>query len=284
MPMQRFGSGHAWNGRRGASAALGAMALLFAAACGDGAVRQARAGAAPAAATPAGQAAPILRLPTPAIAPVEQHQQPAAPAPAAAGTPAAGTAATVTSSADPDMSQAHVVPPNSSEEMARKRAEWAEHERQVAQADADLQAWRRARKAEGAAIPHIGVSPQAERDAVAVELQGWYRHYSTRSAAVTLALSRFGLAAGAVPEDPRRLLAACTDLSEAAEGILADHTALAAPVASVASPLTTAYTEIRAAADACIRGRAEDRAAHLAAAHVAMGEAGAALRPYNLNP
>jgi len=177
------------------------------------------------------------------------------------------------------------VAPSSDAEMRRKRAEWEEHLRMTEQAQTELQEWRRSRRSTEQAMPRVGVA-QPQRAAVepADAMRAWYRSYTARSTAMSLALSQFGLASGASPPDPPRLLAACRDLRGAARALLADPQALAAPLDSVSAPLTTAYTELEATAASCLAARAEEQAAHLAAARRAMSEAAAALRPYHMAP
>jgi hypothetical protein len=205
--------------------------------------------------------------------------------PAAAASPADGTASlTGTGALEPE----HDVAPPSSAELARKRAEWAEHERMQQQEEQNLQEWRRARAPAAAApVPKVGAAaadPDTERQEARAAMRRWYAAYSTRSSAVTLALSRYGLATAEQPPDEPRLTAACRELSRAAAAILADPRALAVPGANVSRPLATAYTEIQATAEACLGGRPDLQAGHFAAAQRALTEAAAALRPFGLAP
>jgi hypothetical protein len=174
----------------------------------------------------------------------------------------------------------------SEEELRRKRAEWDEHVRMTEQSQAELQAWRRSRASAEQALPHVGAAqPRADpADDLAHSMRVWHRRYAARSTAVSLARSQFGRAARDSPPDPSRVLAACRDLRAASQALFADPEALAAPLPTVSEPLTTAYTEIQAAAVACLASRADDQAAHLAAARQAMAQAGAALRPFQLMP
>jgi hypothetical protein len=172
-------------------------------------------------------------------------------------------------------------------ELKRKRAEWDEHERMSEQSQSELQAWRRSRAAPAEqGVPRVGVAQPgtSAADEQVRAMRAWHRHYSQRSAAVSLALSQFGMVARENPPDMPRLLAACRGLRATTQVLLSDPQALAAPLATVAGPLTTAYTEIQATAVACLANRADDQAAHLAAARRAMSEAGAALRPFRLTP
>jgi hypothetical protein len=172
------------------------------------------------------------------------------------------------------------------EEVQRKRAEWNEHERMVEQSQAELQAWRRSRAPAEQALPHVGAA-QPRTDAsveLARSMRAWHRHYSERSTAVSLALSQLGMVERDNPPDPSRVLAACRTIRAASQALFADPQALAAPLPTVSEPLTSAYTEIQAAAVACLASRADDQAAHLAAARQAMAQAGTALRPFQLMP
>ena len=89
---------------------------------------------------------------------------------------------------------------------------------------------------------------------------------------------------GAALADPVRLNGACKELLTASDAILADRQALAAPLSTVAAPLTAAYGEIRHAALACMTGHMDERARHLTAAHDSMVAAAAVLKPYRLKP
>jgi hypothetical protein len=173
------------------------------------------------------------------------------------------------------------------DEIKRKRAEWEESQRMTDQTQAQMQTWRRSRAAPSVQIvPHVGAARPGTTvaDEQVQAMRAWHQHYSQRSSAVSLALSQFGMVAHENPPDMPRLLAACRGLRSTSEALLADPQALAAPLATVAGPLTTAYTEIQATAAACLANRADDQAAHLAAARQAMSEAGVALRPYRLAP
>jgi hypothetical protein len=128
------------------------------------------------------------------------------------------------------------------------------------------------------------VAPQAGDNAAAGAMLTWYQAYRARSVAVATALSQLGTAASAVPPDQARVLAACRDLRASSQALLEDQAALAAPIETVSSPLATAYGELRATADACLALHQDEQAAHLAAARLAMAEAGAALRPYHMSP
>ncbi|HYL05092.1 MAG TPA: hypothetical protein VE075_03580 [Thermoanaerobaculia bacterium] len=172
-------------------------------------------------------------------------------------------------------------------ELRRKRAEWEEHERMAEQSQAELQAWRRSRAPAGEqAVPRVGAAKPVSDPASELlhAMQSWHRRYTQRSTAVSLALSQFGMAARENPPDMPRKLAACRDLRAASQALLGDPPALAAPLATVSGPLTTAYTEIQAAAVACLAYRADEQASHLAAARQAMAQAGAALRQFQLTP
>jgi hypothetical protein len=173
-------------------------------------------------------------------------------------------------------------------ELRRKRAEWEENERMKDQSQAELQAWRRSRSADAEqAVPRVGAAlrPQVSAaDELARTMRVWHRYYAQRAAAVSLALSRFGMASREIPPDMMRQRAACKEMNAASQALLADPQALAAPLASVSGPLATAYGEIHAAALACLAERADEQAAHLSAARGAMSEAGAALRPFQLSP
>jgi hypothetical protein len=171
-------------------------------------------------------------------------------------------------------------------ELRRKRAEWEEHVRMTEQSQAELQAWRRSRPQAEQAVPHVGAAQPggSPEERLSQAMRSWHRQYAARSAAVSLALSQFGMAARQSPPDTSRLLAACRDLRAASQTLFADPQALSAPLATVAGPLTTAYTEIQAAAEACLASRTDEQAAHLSAARQAMSQAGAALRPFRLTP
>ncbi len=178
----------------------------------------------------------------------------------------------------------------SEEELRRKRAEWQEHERMAEQSQAELQAWRRSRApAAQQGVPRVGAAPAAPQGGSAADdlpraMRAWHRRYAQRSTAVSMALSQFGMAARENPPDRPRQQAACRDLRASSQALLADREALAAPLATVSDLLTTAYSEIQAAAVACLAYRTDEQAAHLAAARQAMSQAGAALRPFQLTP
>jgi hypothetical protein len=177
----------------------------------------------------------------------------------------------------------------SAEELRRKRAEWEELQRMQEQARSRVEAWQRARNsAAEPPMPHVGDAPESPSKSDAAQMQSdmraWYRRYSHRSAAVTLALSQYGTAASAEPQDPSRLRDACGKLLAASTALLDDPRALPAPLRSASAALSTAYAEIKATAQACLAYRDDDRAAHLAAALRAMAAAGTALRPYSMTP
>ncbi len=115
-------------------------------------------------------------------------------------------------------------------------------------------------------------------------MRGWHRAYWARSAGVRLALGQLGMAMQATPPDPQRVQHACTDLRSAVDTLASDPQALSAPQTAISQPLANAYGEIKAAANSCLVGRADDQAAHLGAARQAMAQATAALRPYQLQP
>ncbi|HYL05606.1 MAG TPA: hypothetical protein VE075_06180 [Thermoanaerobaculia bacterium] len=156
------------------------------------------------------------------------------------------------------------------------------------QARSELQAWQRSRRpADSApAVPHVGAvqRSETESDRLAGAMRAWYGRYSARAAAVSLALSQYGMASAANASDRSRLLAACRDLRAASAALLADANAMQAPLEDVSASLLTAYTEIKATADSCLAYRQEEQAGHFAAAHRAMAQAGAALRPYRMVP
>ncbi len=181
----------------------------------------------------------------------------------------------------------HKVAPPSADELERKRAEWREQQRMQEQTRAEMQAWQRSRRPESAGVvPHVGAVPRTETasDRLTLDMRAWYGRYSARAAAVSLALSQYGMAAGASAPDGQRLQIACRDLRAASAALLADSNALQAPLEEVSAPLLTAYTEIKATAESCLAYRREDQAAHFAAARQAMAQAGAALRPYHMTP
>ncbi len=210
---------------------------------------------------------------------------PSAAAPGAA--PPAAPVSTPPAAAEP---APPAVAPSADDELRRKRAEWQELQRMQEQARAKVEAWERSRQATSAAraVPRVGDAPVSETQAAAERtasaLRAWYRHYSGRSAAVTLALSQYGTASSAQPLNPTLLRDACGKLLAAATALLDDPRALPAPLHDVSAALSTAYAEIRETAQACLAYRDQDRAAHLAAALRAMAEAGAALRPYGMTP
>jgi hypothetical protein len=176
----------------------------------------------------------------------------------------------------------HPVAPPTDDELRRKRAEWEEHLRMTEQAQAELQAWRRSRQQPAQrAVPRLEAAsrPPSGADDPAPAMRAWYGSYRARASAVSLALSRLGMA-----PDAQRLLVACRDLRATSGELLADPQALAAPLDTVSGPLTTAYNEILAAATSCLASRADEQAAHLAAAHQAMSQAAAALRPFHMTP
>jgi hypothetical protein len=182
----------------------------------------------------------------------------------------------------------HKVAPPSVDELARKRAEWQEQQRMQEQARSELEAWQRSRRpTDGApAVPHVGAvrRNETESDRLASAMRAWYGGYSARAAAVSLALSQYGMASTANASDQSRLLAACRDLRAASTALLADANALQAPLEDVSTSLRSAYAEIKATADSCLTYRQEEQAAHFAAARRAMAQAGAALRPYGMVP
>jgi len=183
----------------------------------------------------------------------------------------------------------HDVAATSADELRRKRAEWEELQRMQEQARSRVEAWQRARQsADEPPMPHVGDAPENASQSDAAQMQSdmraWYRRYSHRSAAVTLALSQYGTAASAEPRDPSRLRDACGKLLAASTALLDDPRALPAPLHSASAALSTAYAEIKATAQACLAYRDDDRAAHLAAALRAMAAAGTALRPYSMTP
>jgi hypothetical protein len=176
-----------------------------------------------------------------------------------------------------------------SEELERKRAEWQEHLRMTEQVEVETRARERSRGTSTPhPVPHVGAEPSrpaaVQPDPAASALRAWYRRYSTRSAGVSIALSQFGLSLAANPPDATRLRSACRSLHETSAAMLSDRQALAAPLEAVTRALSTAYGELNATADACLEGRPEEQAPHLAAARRAMAEAGAALRPFHLAP
>lgn len=235
------------------------------------------AAAPPAAAPPA--AAPPAAAPPIAIPGVALPLAPVSKPPAAADPP------------PPDsLPPPHAVAPTADDELQRKRAEWQELQRMQEQARAKVEAWERSRQSTsaGRVVPHVGDAPvdeaQAEAERTASAMRTWYRHYSGRSAAVTLALSQYGTASSAQPLNPSLLRDACGKLLAASTALLDDPRALPAPLHDVSAALSTAYAEIRETAQACLANRDEDRAAHLAAALRAMAAAGTALRPYGMTP
>jgi hypothetical protein len=173
----------------------------------------------------------------------------------------------------------HPVAPIPEAELRRKRAEWEEHLRLTEQGQADLQTWRRSRQAasEQKAPRVTGTQPRANETATA--MRAWYGSYRARASAVSMALSQLGMA-----PDPRRLLVACRDLRATSEALISDPQALAVPLDTVSGPLTTAYNEILAAANACLASRADQQASHMATARQAMAEAATALRPFHMTP
>jgi len=192
----------------------------------------------------------------------------------------------------------HEVAPPSAEELQRKRAEWQELQRTQDQARSELEAWRRSRRLTESkrAVPRVGDGEHSvivdygesksagESERVAGAMRAWYRHYSARSAAVSKALSQYGIAAAANPPDPSLRRAACRELLVFSQALLGDPQALPAPLDNVSAPLSTAYTEIQAFASSCLASRQDEQAAHLEAAHRAMDLAGTALRPYRMTP
>jgi hypothetical protein len=203
--------------------------------------------------------------------------------------PAAGTAgATGTGTGTGTLEPEHVVAPPTSAELARKREEWAEHERMQQQQEQNLEEWRRSRApAATAPVPKVGAAaavPDTGRQAARTAMRSWYAAYSARASAVTLALSRYGLAAAEQPPDEPRLAAACRELSRSTVALQADPRALAAPSENASRALATAYAELQATAEACLGGQPDLQAAHFAAAHRALTEAAAALRPFGLAP
>jgi hypothetical protein len=231
------------------------------------------------------QATPAAVLPAPSTAvPPAAVPGVALPLPAAKPPAAAGPA-------PPDsFPPPHAVAPIAEDELRRRRAEWQELQRMQEQARAKVEAWERSRHSAdgGPAMPHVGdaqpTASQSETGRMQDAMRAWYRRYSGRSAAVTLALSQYGMASSAQPLNPSRLRDACGKLLAASTALLDDPQALRAPGDNVSASLSTAYAEIRATAQACLAYRDEDRAAHLAAALRAMAAAGTALRPYGMTP
>jgi hypothetical protein len=240
--------------------------------------------ATPAAAPPATPATPVTVPPAAAPQPPPGFPLPLVPA-------ARRPAATAPPPPPPPESPPppHEVAATSADELRRKRAEWEELQRMQEQARSRVEAWQRARQsADEPPMPHVGDAPESASQAEAAQMQSdmraWYRRYSHRSAAVTLALSQYGTAASAEPRDTSRLRDACGKLLAASTALLDDPRALPAPLRSASAALSTAYAEIKATAQACLAYRDDDRAAHLAAALRAMAAAGTALRPYSMTP
>src|SRR5579863_1942362 len=182
----------------------------------------------------------------------------------------------------------HAVAPPAVDELQRKRAEWQEQQRLAEQSQAEMEAWRRSRRpAENGPKVHVGTAAPtgpSESERVAAAMRDWYSRYSLHAAAVSLALSQYGMAADTSASDPRRRLAACRDLQASSQALLVDPQLLQAPVDSVATSLATAYTELKATADSCLAYRDADVAAHLGAARRAMTQAASELRPFNMAP
>jgi hypothetical protein len=236
----------------------------------------------PAAAPPGPSTAVPPAAAPPAVPPVPRLPLPVAPA---ARPPAAAEPASADSLPPP-----HYVAAPAEDELRRKRAEWEELQRMQEQARSNVEAWQRSRRStDGApAVPRVGDAQRTENQVETGRMQdamrAWYRRYSGRSAAVTLALSQYGMAASALPLNPSLLRDACGKLLAASTALLDDPQALPAPLGNASAALSTAYAEIRATAKACLLYRDEDRAAHLAAALRAMAAAGTALRPYGMTP
>jgi hypothetical protein len=157
------------------------------------------------------------------------------------------------------------------------------------QQEQNLQEWRRSRApAATAPVPKVGAAATdpdtGGRHAAQTAMRSWYAAYSARASAVTLALSRYGLATAEQPADEPRLAAACRELSRSTVALQADPRALAVPSEDASRALATAYAELQATAEACLGGRPDLQAAHFAAAHRALTEAAAALRPFGLAP
>ena len=205
---------------------------------------------------------------------------------APSGRPAAQSPSATEAAAPP----APEVAPTADDELRRKRAEWQELQRMQEQARAKVEAWERSRRSTAGKpeVPHVGDAQVDESQArvarMAEDMRAWYRRYSGRSAAVTLALSQYGTASSAQPLNPSLLRDACGTLLAASTALLDDPRALRAPLENVSAALSTAYAEIKATAQSCLAYRDEDRAAHLAAALRAMAAAGTALRPYGMTP
>jgi hypothetical protein len=210
----------------------------------------------------------------------------------APGTDAAAAAMATATSTDyaPVLPPPHEVAPPGQEELARKRAEWAEHEQQEADKQAQIAAWRRSRDPQRTPAPRVGVVAAPARQAASPDptteaVRTWYHNnYFRRSTAVSMALSRFKLASDEASTDARRTAQACQELYDATSATLTDPDALDAPLPAIAEPLRDAYRELFAAATACINNKTDERARHLAAAQKAMTDAAAALKPYRLNP
>ncbi len=225
-------------------------------------------------AAPAGVAAPGLPLATVSTTPPTSSLS--------TGISTAGGAA------GPDAAP-HPVTPNSPEEIERKRAEWAEHLRQTEQNDRDMENWRRTRTAgEAKPLPRVGATVRDSSELASENARrtvlAWHRGYWERSSAVRTALSRLGTAMKAAPADQEQTHQACSDLHDAIDNLTGDPQTLAAPQSDIARPLANAYSEMKAAANACLAGHSDEIARHIGSASQAMAQAGAALRPFNLRP
>lgn len=180
----------------------------------------------------------------------------------------------------------------SPEERARERREWdavqERQERDLAEHRGAVNRWRE-QGAEAAAgpLPKLGMQPgTAPRPALTPEalqpkMKTWHVAYSGRTAPARAALSRYLGQRGKVGVDVKPT---CKELLTAAQGLLADPTALAAPDDAVAHDLKAAYKELEELAQACSTGQDAETNFRLGSFERAIQKAMGTMQAYGLKP
>jgi hypothetical protein len=170
------------------------------------------------------------------------------------------------------------------EELARERREWEEHQKIAAEKEAAHQAaleqWRheRAGKEESAPPPQVatpGVAPVTTEG-----MRSWHASYAPKAAPVRSALARYLPVARKSDLDTREI---CQSLRDSTTTLLEDGV-LVSPDRRVSGALESAYKEFQGAADACLEGNPLEAHFRLRDGEAALRRAASLLDPYSLRP
>jgi hypothetical protein len=178
------------------------------------------------------------------------------------------------------------------DQLQQQRKEWDAsqelQQQQQADHDAAVVRWRQRQEGKTPILTKVGVAPDlAAKNSLPPEkkqqtMESWSARYAGKVAPVHSALASYmNIRRIGTPE---QIQPVCQQLLDATLALSSDATALDPPDDAASRALRKAYGDLQECARACTNGQNAEAAARLAYYQRAIGDAAAALQPFNVTP